>query len=79
MDNWKKLNINHPKKGLVPIWKLSPTERGHALVDLSHKVADLQAQLNSFQGALSQMGEAYGNYIATLQIMTKKERDEIFG
>jgi hypothetical protein len=66
LDNWKNVNINHPKKGLVPIKKLSNNEKGRAIVDLSHIVARYQAEVPAIEDALKQLIEQYQNHILSI-------------
>jgi len=77
-DNWKNMNVNHPKKGLVAIKNLSNNEKGRAIVDLSHKVAELQVREKAYSKALNDMSLTYANHILSIGVLSNKERNEIF-
>ncbi|MHA2404254.1 MAG: hypothetical protein ACXADH_14750 [Candidatus Kariarchaeaceae archaeon] len=79
MDNWKNVNVNHPKKGLVPIKNLSNNEKGRAIVDLSHRVSQVTAEHQAMDSALKQVIIQYQNHIASLDACTLDQLRELYG
>lgn len=77
-DNWKNFNVEHPKKGLVPIKNLSNNEKGRAIVDLSHRINQMKYQAGALNEALELMALVYQNHILSLAVCTPEEREEIF-
>jgi len=66
MDNWKKMQINHPKKGLIMIKDLSSKQKGRAIFDLSTQVAKILKENADIKIYINQMGAEYANYRASI-------------
>lgn len=65
-DNWKNFNVRHPKKGLTPIKNLSNNEKGRAIVDLSHQVAEYRSHMEIVMAKLKALELQYANHIASI-------------
>jgi hypothetical protein len=79
MDNWKNFNVRHPKKGLTPIKNLSSNEKGRAIVDLSHQVAEYRSHMELVMANQNALQLQYTNHIASITAMSATERAEVFG
>ena len=66
MDNWQKMCIMHPKKGSIPIHKLSFKEAKRAVYDLSAGGARTLKENADIKTYANNLVIEYGNLRASL-------------